>query len=145
MKEKQISLQANLMMPEFMTRFKKLPSHFYNEDNADLKHVTIKLTNYFEVPFVAVLLRLYELRILVDLADVKELLELDSNKIEALFKEMWLDTEILKPSLKDEMDNWFKVINDESERLIKNNMITRNNAEQIIQNINKFYRSIRVE
>ena len=46
---------------------------------------------YFNAPFIAVLIRLYELNILNKLEDVKNILEYKNNEIEDVFDSLFLD------------------------------------------------------
>ncbi|SNT11417.1 protein of unknown function [Anaerovirgula multivorans] len=133
---------ANLLMPEI--EFNKM-FELFSEDNERIDYVIAKLMNYFNAPFVAVLIRLYELQILKDTGIVKELLEFDAEKMEELFEELWLDKEILEPSLKDEMGYLLETVKREGQRLVKEELLSEVNLESIIKNIQDLYLSIRVK
>ncbi|AOY76746.1 ImmA/IrrE family metallo-endopeptidase [Clostridium formicaceticum] len=133
---------ANLLMPE--VEFKKMYDMF-NVDSERIECVVVKLMNYFNAPFVAVLVRIYELRILEDINVAKELLDFNAEKIEELFEELWLDKEILKASLKDEMGYLFETLKKEGNRLVKKELLSESSLEGILKNTWKLYLSIRVK
>jgi len=133
---------ANLLMPGL--EFKKMYSMF-NENLDDEAMVVVKLMNYFNAPLVAVLIRLYELQILEDISIAKKLLECDEECIRSLFEELWLDKEILEPSLKDEMGYLFESLKKEGARLVENELLSESNLEKILDNTWKLYESIRVK
>lgn len=132
---------ANLMMPE--TEFRKMYKIF-KEDVEEVEHVIVKLMNYFNSPFVAVLIRIYELRILTDAKIAKRLLDYDSERIKGLFEELWLDKDILEPSYKDEMKYLLDKMKKEGKDLIEENLLSAVNYENIIKNIQNLYNDIRM-
>jgi Zn-dependent peptidase ImmA (M78 family) len=132
---------ANLLMPE--VEFEKMFNLFI-EDFEKIEYVIVKLMNYFNSPFMAVLIRLFELQILKDSSIVKELLDYDLEKVEALFDELWLDKEILEPSLKDEMGYLVEVLKKEGQRLVNEDLLSEVNLNNILQSIETLYASIRV-
>lgn len=132
---------ANLLMPEL--EFKKMFKMF-ESDTKKIEWIVAKLMNYFNAPFVAVLIRLYELYILNEIGDVRELLAFDTGKIEKLFDELWLDKEILKPSLKDEMEYLLEILRTEGNKLIEEELLSQLNLDNILQNIQKLYLAIRI-
>jgi Zn-dependent peptidase ImmA (M78 family) len=132
---------ANLLIPEI--EFRKLYG-LYKEDNEDISIIVIRLMNYFNAPFVAVLIRLFELDILKKVEDIKELLILENQDIEVLFDKMWIDKEILKPTLNDEMVHVLGRLEAEGIELIKEQLISEYNYGNIMENIKKIYNEIRL-
>ncbi|MBU5485744.1 ImmA/IrrE family metallo-endopeptidase [Clostridium sp. MSJ-11] len=135
---------ANLLMPEY--EFKKM-YELYNNDSEDTLYTIIKLMNYFNSPYVAVLLRLFELNIFGndDLKGLNNFLELEMNDVEKLFDELWIDKEILTPTLKDEMGHIFNIIKKEGEYLLKKQLISEYDFKNIQKNIELFYNEIKLE
>lgn len=134
---------ANLLMPEI--EFKKLYSLYKEEDNADITSVVVKLMYYFNSPFVAVIIRLFELEILKKMDDLKSMLELKNDDIELLFEKMWIDKEILTATRNDEMRNILIQIENEGKILIDAQLISKYDYDKIIVNIMKFYEEIRLD
>lgn len=133
---------ANLLMPEL--EFKRM-FELYKEDSKSNDEIVAKLMNYFSSPFGAVLIRLYELDIFKDIKEVKGLLEYGNEEIEKLFDIFWLDKEILKPTLKDEMSFVLEMLKTEGTELIQMQLISEYNFNNIIEKINKLYFKIKLE
>lgn len=131
---------ANLLMPEL--EFKKM-YEFYTKDNQSLDVVIMKLMNYFNSPFAAVLIRLYELAILCDIKDVEKLLQYENKKIEELFDSLWLKKEILEPTLYDEMPLLLDMLSKEGNELIQKQFISEHDFKVIIENIKELYSVIK--
>ncbi|WP_182812770.1 ImmA/IrrE family metallo-endopeptidase [Bacillus sp. ME78] len=131
---------ANLLMPEL--EFKKM-YNLYANDNDVLEKTIIKLMHYFNSPFIAVLLRVFELKILNDIKDVAQLLEYDNKDIEKLFDELWLDKEILEPTLKDEMPNVLNMLNNEGVKLIEEQLLSEYDFKIIMESIERLYSQIK--
>lgn len=132
---------ANLLMPE--VEFKKM-YRLYRKDNADISLIVIKLMNYFNAPFVAVLIRLYELDILKETENIEDLLSYDDEVIEKLFDELWIEKGILEPSLKDEMPFVKDMLEKEGRDLIEKHLISEYNFKYIMENLEKLYYEIRL-
>lgn len=133
---------ANLLMPEI--EFKKMYS-LYSKDNKSIEAVVVKLMNYFNSPFVAVLLRLYELKILNDIKEVEDLLEYDNDKIASICDNLWVNKEILEPTLKDEMPNILNMLEDEGTELVQKQLMPDYDFKNIIENIKFLYSQIRLK
>jgi Zn-dependent peptidase ImmA (M78 family) len=132
---------ANLLMPE--VEFEKM-YELYTKDNDSIDQVIIKLMNYFNSPFVAVLIRLYELGILSEIKNVGKFLEYDNNKIEEFYDELWLDKEILKPTLKDEMPYILNMLSKEGTELIQKQQLSEYDFKIIVENIKALHLKIKL-
>ena len=133
---------ANLLMPDI--EFEKM-YELYKADEDSIETVIVKLMNYFNSPFVAVLIRLYELGILEKIEDIEGMLEYGNSEIQELFDSLWLDKDILKPTLKDEMGFVFEVLKNEGTDLIEKQLLSECNYSRIIENIKKLYDEIRLK
>lgn len=135
---------ANLLMPQY--EFKKM-YELYNDDSEDIAFVVIKLMNYFDSPYVAVLLRLFELNIWnkENIGELKGLLNLKNEDIEKLFDEIWIDKEILSPTLNDEMKHIFNLLKKEGGYLLEEQLISEYDLKNIMNNIERFYNEIKLE
>lgn len=133
---------ANLLMPEI--EFRKMYD-LYKADDGDIKKIVVKLMNYFSSPFVAVLIRLFELGILEKVENIKEMLEYGDGEIKELFVSLWLDQDILKPSLKDEMPFVIKMLENEGTYLIEKQLLSEYNYYRIINSIKSIYFKIRLK
>lgn len=133
---------ANLLMPEL--EFKKMYK-LYQADNINTKAVVAKLMNYFSSPFTAVLIRLFELGVLEKIEDVKDLLNYKNGEIETLFDSLWLDKDILKPTLKDEMGFVLDLLEKEGTNLIKNQLLSEYSYDLIMKGVRDLYAKIRLK
>ena len=133
---------ANLLMPE--VEFKKM-FDLYKADDEAIEKIVLKLMNYFSSPFVSVLIRLYELGILEKTEDIKEVLEYGNDQIEELFDSLWLDQDILKPTLKDEMPFVLKMLKNEGTDLMERQLLSEYNYNRIIESIERIYLEIRLK
>lgn len=131
---------ANLLMPE--VEFIKM-YNLYKSDNLSIEEIVAKLMNYFSSPFVAVLIRLYELGILEKIEDIKEILEYSDNQIKELFDSLWLDQDILEPTYKDEMPFLLEMLKIKGTDLIEKQLLSEYNYNRIIDDIEKIYFEIR--
>jgi Zn-dependent peptidase ImmA (M78 family) len=134
---------ANLLMPE--KEFISLYNLYKNDYATSIEAIIVKLMYYFNAPFIAVLIRLYELNILNKLEDVKNILEYKNNEIEDVFDSLFLDKDILKPTLKDQMEYVFSILEKEGHDLIEKQLLTEYNYKRIIDNIKKLYDKIRLK
>ena len=60
--------------------------------------------NYYQVPYMAVLVRCFELELLEESDISKMLLEISADDIKNGFSRLWLDESILNPSYRDDYD-----------------------------------------
>lgn len=135
---------ANLLMPE--NEFVKM-YELYKSDNDDILYIVIRLMNYFNSPYIAVLLRLFELNIFgnEELKQVRVLLDLQNNDLKRLFDKFWIDKEILTPTLKDEMNYIFDIVKKEGYNLLGKQLISEYDFKNIYTNIEKLYKEIKLE
>lgn len=133
---------ANLMMPDL--EFKKM-YYQYLADKEDVETIVIKMMHYFNAPYIAVLLRFYELKLYSELESFEKLLEYDIEKINELFDKEWLDKEILMPSLKDEFPLISNMLENEGNRLLEMNLLSQYKYRKLINNLSELYYKIRVK
>lgn len=132
---------ANLLMPEI--EFRKMNKDFSSK-YADFDKQVVLLMDYFEAPFVAVLLRLYELKIWNDVIRAKELLNYKLEDIKALFEELWITQEILNPTLQDDFGRLMNLLEKQGDELIQNELMSEFNQKHIIKTVKELYHSIRI-
>lgn len=148
--EHEAELAANLfagmvLMPEygFEFMFNKFKSYLKGKDS--LLTVLVQLMNYFEVPYMAVLIRCYELNLLEDGALLKELLAVDREQIRGEFSRLWLDEELLQATGKDDFERLLSVIRNRGERYLEGGYINQKTYEKALKNIKMLYEQIRGE
>ena len=89
-----------LLMPE--VSFRRLFSKFKEESNGDVSETIIRLMSYYQVPYMAVLIRSLELELIVRNEMQEEIFNNDRDRIKQNLNELWLDESIMEPSKKDD-------------------------------------------
>lgn len=146
--EHEEEMSANLFAGIFLMptpSFKEMFSKFSNEQGAEDAGITIivKLMSYFEVPYMAVLIRAYELGLLKDGELLRELLEADSCRIEEEFSRLWLDEGILCPTGRDDFNRLEQLVKKEGARCESKEILDGAAVEKILENMRSIYREIR--
>lgn len=146
--EHEDELSANLFAgillmpsPSFTSMFHK----FQKEHNSEDSEITIiaKLMSYFEVPYMAVVIRCYELELLPDGEILKKMMEFTSDDIEKEFARLWLDSEILKPTKRDDYDRLEQLVIDIGKKCEEDQILNDKVVSKVIENIRKIYKEIR--
>lgn len=133
-----------LLMPAegFEEMFQKFKAEQAPED--DVLTVIVRLMNYFESPYMAVVIRGYELGLLDTSAEaVRELLTMEKGRIEEAFRNCWLDESILQASAIDEYPYFMNFLEKVAEDLIEKELFTRKQIERVIGKINRIYDEVR--
>lgn len=148
--EHEEELAANLfagmvLMPE--QNFKFMFDKFLREQKISDTTVSVlaKLMNYFEVPYMAVLIRCYELRLLEAGDTLKELLNLTKENLKEEFLKLWLEEEILEPSKKDDFSKFELFVKMLGETYVEEEYISKRAVDKALKNMNRLYQQIKGE
>lgn len=133
---------ANILMPK--NSFKRI-FKIYNEKENDLKITIFKLMNYFNAPYIAVLLRLFELNLIKDLSGISDYLTLKEEDLFDEFKENGISDEILKPTFDDDSAGLYKLIKTHADKLINKNLLSEAKYKRLITRIENFIKDIRID
>lgn len=136
--EKMANLFSGMMlMPEesFRERYKQFRAD--SDNNSDLDTIC-KLMNYFKAPYMAVLIRCYEL----DLMDasgesLKKLLNNTSETVETAFDRNWLDKDIIRSTSRNDYERLKELVNDFAKIAIEDEILSKGNVERILKNMDK--------
>lgn len=146
--EHEEELAANLfagmvLMPE--QNFKYMFTKFKNETKADDSIITVlaKMMNYFEVPYMAVLIRCYELNLLESGELLKHLLNIDKEMIKNTFEKLWLEESLLKATKKDDFEKFLEVVSSRGLKYLENGYINQNMYDKALKNMKTIYQKIR--
>ena len=132
---------ANLMMPE--KEFRTMYALYKESEKAGyLENIVLKLINYFNSPFIAVLIRLFELQILDNLKDVKEFLPISDDDLKQKLNKLWINDEIITPTLNDEMNYVFDKLEQEASKLISEELLSEYSYNKIVERIKYFYNKV---
>ncbi len=127
--------------PSFVEMYKK----FKSEENEEDSCITVfcKLMSYFEVPYMAAVIRAYELNLLPDGELLKSLLEADCRQIDREFSRLWLDERILYPTMRDDFDRLKELVKVFGEKYEREDLISGKDVDKILENMSKIYSEIR--
>ncbi|MDF2988407.1 MAG: ImmA/IrrE family metallo-endopeptidase [Eubacterium sp.] len=137
------SFAGVLLMPEqsFENMFRKFQSEKTDEDTE--VSLIVKLMSYFEVPYMAALIRCYELNLLNAGEKLEKLLIVNSEVIENEFVRLWLNEDLLKPTNKDDykkLESFVKKIGDD---YLKEEILNHRTVSKVLENMKKIYEEIR--
>ncbi|WP_310602683.1 ImmA/IrrE family metallo-endopeptidase [Anaerosporobacter sp.] len=146
--EQKEELSANLFAgillmptPSFTEMFRR----FSNEQTVGDSYITIiaKLMSCFEVPYMSVVIRCYELGLLPDGETLQMLLDTDAKTIEEMFTQLWLNEEILYPTKRDNYKRLEQIVTDVGMRCVKEEILDDRTIEKVLKNMKKIYNEIR--
>lgn len=132
-----------LLMPE--AGFRCMYNKFKTDSKGMELDTMIRLMNYYEAPYMAVLIRCYELGLPESNKISKELLSIDSAAIRNKFSELWLDDSILKATKKDDYLQLEARVNQFGEECIRNSYLNERTLRKVIRNMRTLYAEIKGE
>ena len=132
-----------LLMPE--TSFRVMYHKFKAEADGDELGTIIQLMNYYEVPYMAALIRCYELGLPENKSISEELLKVDRDTIREKFVKLWLDISILEASKKDDYANLEKLVHWFGAEYMKDSYLNQRTVTKVLQNMRALYRDIKGE
>lgn len=134
-----------LLMPE--SSFKFMYHKFETEDTniSDKMSILVKLMSYFEVPYMAALIRCYELDLLEAGELLEKLININNEMIKNKFAELWLDDTILNASQKDDYLRLEEFVTELGNKFVQENYLNERNLKQVLRNMRTLYDSIKGE
>lgn len=133
---------ASILMPKL--EFKNIYK-LYNEKEVDFNIVVFKLMNYFNAPYVAVLLRLFELRLITDMENIAEYLKYSEYDLFNEFNKNGISDEILKPTLSNDSVYLYNMINKDAEKLIDKGLLSEIKYTKLAERIKIFIEDISID
>lgn len=139
------SFAGMLLMPE--KSFCMMCQKFKREakEGDTMLSVISRLMNYYEVPYMAALIRCYELNLLEAGAVLEELLNADSEDVRREFVRLWLDESILEASKKDNYARLELLVKSRGEKYQAEGYLNERTASKARQNMRAIYKRIRGE
>lgn len=132
-----------LLMPEVSLR--RMYSKFKEESKGNELDTIIRLVAYYQVPYMAVLIRCYELDLLGRKTVSEELLGITREEVKHKFEELWLDDSILNASNKDDYILVEAMVKRFGEEFIADSFINERTLNKVIQNMQTLYAKIKGE
>ena len=130
-----------LLMPE--TGFRRMYTKFRDESGGNELDTILRLMAYYQVPYMAVLIRCYELKLPENLVISEELLNADRELVCSRFEELWLDDRILNASNKDDYPHIEALVERQGKDFLKEEYLNERTLEKVLQNMKKLYGKIR--
>ena len=130
-----------LLMPEISFRF--MYAKFKEESNHDEKDTIIRLMNYYQVPYMAALIRSYELGLPENGSISEELLNVEPDNIKDRFQDLWLDDSILYATKKDDYIHIEKLVKMRGDEYVKDSYLNSKKLEKVLQNMKNLYCDIK--
>lgn len=132
-----------LLMPEAGFRF--MYNKFKEESRDHKKDIIIRLMNYYQAPYMAVLIRCYELGLSDDDSILEELLNTDRDSIREKFIDLWLDDSILDATKKDDYTHLERVVERFGSECINGSYLNERTLKKVLRNMQALYSEIRGE
>ena len=101
--------------------------------------------NYYQVPYMAVLVRCFELELLEESDISKMLLEISADDIKNGFSRLWLDESILNQSYRDDYDKLEYMVKRYGEECMEGAYLNERTLKKVLQNMKRLYREVRGE
>ena len=132
-----------LLMPE--TGFRFMYSKFKAESGNNERDTLIRLMNYYQVPYMAALIRCYELELPDDDSILEELLTEDRRSIRERFINLWLDDSILDATKKDDYSHLKTLVASFGTECIRDSYLNERTLKKVLENMQKLYSEIKGE
>ena len=132
-----------LLMPEIS--FRRIYSTFKEESQGDETETIIRLVSYYQVPYMAVLIRCLELNLISRLAVKESFLEIGIDEIRKKFSDLWLDESILQPSRRDDFIHVEAMVSSFGGKFVADNLINERTLRKALKNMHELYLKIKGE
>ena len=132
-----------LLMPEIS--FRRMYTKFKEESNGNEVDTIIRLMAYYEVPYMAVLIRSLELKLLTGSVISEQFLNINRGQIEKRLGELWLNEGIMHPSNKDDYDHLEAMVKQLGNEYIQDEYINKRTLEVVLRNMRGLHKKIKGE
>ena len=130
---------------EFESSFRQMYRVFRAQSDNNEMDTLIRLMNYYQVPYMAALVRCYELGLTESGMLTQQLMELDKASIREKIENLWLDSSILDASNKDDYIAVERVVKRMGMEYLQEGYLNERTLRMVLQNMNSLYREIKGE
>ena len=116
---------------------------FKEESEGREQDTVMRLMNYYQVPYMAVLIRCYELGLPDTDSILEELMNVSADVIRTRFAELWLDGGILTETLKDDYMHIEEIVQHFGRECIRDSYIEERTLHKVLQNMRTLYLNIK--
>lgn len=128
-----------LLMPE--EKIKKAYKDFRSE-SGEIPEITARVAECFGAPFVAAAIRIFELELCNDAEEFKKLMNIEKEEVYKLYETQWLNTEYLRPSGSNQFAALKNLMNVQAEKMVKQELLSEDDAKYILRKLEQLYREI---
>ena len=132
-----------LLMPE--VSFRRMYSKFKDESGGDEIGTIVRLMSYYQVPYMAVLIRCLELGLIEGNAKLDVMFSIDRAQVKKQLTELWLDESIMEPSLRDDYIHIEALVGRFGREFIEDKYINERTVSKALKNMREIYAKIKGE
>lgn len=132
-----------LLMPE--VSFRRMFSTFKEESNGDVSETIIRLMSYYQVPYMAILIRSLELELIARNEMQEEIFNINRDQIKQKLNELWLDESVMEPSRKDDYVHVEAVVARFGKEFAGDGFINERTVNKVLKNMGELYSKIKGE
>lgn len=132
-----------LLMPE--VSFRRMYLKFKDESSGDEVETIIRLMSYYQVPYMAILIRCLELELISANAIPEQLLNVERNQISRKLADLWLDESIMEASNRDDYSHIEIVVEKLGQKYLEDGYINERTLEKVLHNMRELYMKIKGE
>ena len=130
-------------MPE--VSFRRMYLKFKDESRGDEVDTIIQLVSYYQVPYMAVLIRGLELELIAGNVISERLLSYDRDQIRQKLADLWLDESIMDASNRDDYSHIETIVERLGKAYIEDEYINERTVRKALRNMRELYTKIRGE
>lgn len=130
-------------MPE--VSFRRMYFKFKEESKGKEIDTIIKLMSYYQVPYMAVLIRCLELELIDGNVVPDHMFKLNRSQIKERLADLWLDESVMDASNRDDYLHIEAIVQTIGKDYIKDQYINERTLNKVLHNMRELYKKIRGE
>ena len=130
-----------LLMPELS--FRRMYAKFKAESGGDETDTLLRLMSYYELPYMAVLIRCLELGLMSGTTAVEQIGHADRAWIRQRLAELWLDPNIMEASMKDDYLRLESLVERIGHECVEDDYLNERSLQKVLRNMRDIYGKIR--
>lgn len=130
-----------LLMPE--VSFRRMYAKFRSESCNSVPDTIIQLVAYYQVPYMAALIRCLELDLINKSLVTDQIFNISRNQIKQRLTELWLDESIMDSSKRDDYSHIEEIVRKLGKEYIDKNYINEATLKKVIKNMRELYANVK--
>ena len=132
-----------LLMPE--VSFRRMYSVFKEESHGEETDTVMRLMSYYQVPYMAALIRCLELNLITRNNVHESLLRIDRDQIRRKLADLWLDESVMEPSGRDDYIHIEVIVDRIGREFIEGKYINERTVNKALENMRALHAAIKGE